>query len=166
MLLIGLRLYVGVAGKRHKPLRIFIIPLIVLAAIFFLILAIVIYLLRRTRGRAFPGEWLITVILQENEQNSSPRFSARGFWPIVLNFCSHVLDDQDDITAESMYFDFKTLRTATGNFCQENKLGQGGFGPVYRVILLLNEKYFIILFFFTSFLAFTKIWDLKVWNDL
>ena len=32
--------------------------------------------------------------------------------------------------------DFKTLVKATNNFSQDNKLGQGGFGPVYKVILL------------------------------
>ncbi|CAA6656537.1 unnamed protein product [Spirodela intermedia] len=35
----------------------------------------------------------------------------------------------------SLQYDFRTLRTATGNFCEENKLGQGGFGPVYRGVL-------------------------------
>lgn len=30
-------------------------------------------------------------------------------------------------------FDFKTIETATDNFADENKLGQGGFGSVYMV---------------------------------
>ncbi|MQM03727.1 hypothetical protein Taro_036508 [Colocasia esculenta] len=29
-------------------------------------------------------------------------------------------------------FDFKSVKAATSNFCSENKLGQGGFGPVYK----------------------------------
>ncbi|KAI9128332.1 hypothetical protein K1719_001325 [Acacia pycnantha] len=42
-------------------------------------------------------------------------------------------DNQDDITPiESMQFDFYTIRLATDNFSVENKLGQGGFGPVYK----------------------------------
>ena len=32
--------------------------------------------------------------------------------------------------------DFKTLVKATNNFSQDNKLGEGGFGPVYKVNLL------------------------------
>ena len=30
-------------------------------------------------------------------------------------------------------FEFKVLATATDNFSPRNKLGQGGFGPVYKV---------------------------------
>ncbi|KAL2931583.1 LysM domain receptor-like kinase 4 [Bienertia sinuspersici] len=38
------------------------------------------------------------------------------------------------IEAESLRFDFKTIRSATNNFSQHNKLGQGGFGGVYKVL--------------------------------
>uniref|UniRef100_A0A1S3YMP9 Cysteine-rich receptor-like protein kinase 10 n=1 Tax=Nicotiana tabacum TaxID=4097 RepID=A0A1S3YMP9_TOBAC len=39
----------------------------------------------------------------------------------------------DDIsTAESLQYDFSTIRAATNNFSDVNKLGQGGFGPVYK----------------------------------
>ena len=31
----------------------------------------------------------------------------------------------------------KRLVKATNNFSQDNKLGEGGFGPVYKVILLV-----------------------------
>lgn len=34
---------------------------------------------------------------------------------------------------ESLQFDFGTVRTATDNFSEANKLGQGGFGAVYKV---------------------------------
>lgn len=30
-------------------------------------------------------------------------------------------------------YEFVTLRSATNNFSKENKLGEGGFGPVYKV---------------------------------
>ena len=33
-------------------------------------------------------------------------------------------------------FDIHTIRTATNNFSEDNKLGEGGFGPVYKVIFL------------------------------
>ncbi|GLT52622.1 hypothetical protein SLA2020_259530 [Shorea laevis] len=36
------------------------------------------------------------------------------------------------IKAESLQYDFATVRGATNNFNDENKLGQGGFGAVYR----------------------------------
>ena len=34
---------------------------------------------------------------------------------------------------ESLQYDFETIRFATNNFSDANKLGQGGFGAVYRV---------------------------------
>lgn len=37
----------------------------------------------------------------------------------------------DDL--ELPLFDFNTITTATNNFSKENKLGQGGFGTVYKV---------------------------------
>jgi hypothetical protein len=36
-------------------------------------------------------------------------------------------------SAEYRVFDLVTLRNATNNFSDKNKLGQGGFGPVYKV---------------------------------
>jgi hypothetical protein len=35
---------------------------------------------------------------------------------------------------ESLQFDFDIIKVATNNFSEANKLGQGGFGPVYQVI--------------------------------
>lgn len=35
---------------------------------------------------------------------------------------------------ESLQFDFGTIKTATENFSAANKLGEGGFGGVYKVI--------------------------------
>lgn len=35
-------------------------------------------------------------------------------------------------------FDFRTIANATNNFSLGNKLGQGGFGPVYKVITLFQ----------------------------
>ena len=41
----------------------------------------------------------------------------------------------DEISStESLHFDFPTIRVATDNFSDANKLGQGGFGVVYKVI--------------------------------
>lgn len=37
-------------------------------------------------------------------------------------------------SADSLQFDFGTIRAATDNFSDANKLGQGGFGSVYKVI--------------------------------
>jgi hypothetical protein len=34
---------------------------------------------------------------------------------------------------EPHVFDLKTLKAATSNFSKENMIGEGGFGPVYKV---------------------------------
>jgi len=53
---------------------------------------------------------------------------------------------QED-SMELPLFDFATLVNATNNFSTDNKLGQGGFGPVYKVnstiscVLFLQMNY-------------------------
>ncbi|XP_061353836.1 cysteine-rich receptor-like protein kinase 44 isoform X3 [Gastrolobium bilobum] len=42
------------------------------------------------------------------------------------------VDDDEIITNESLQFNFDTIRVATDDFSDANKLGQGGFGAVYR----------------------------------
>jgi hypothetical protein len=40
----------------------------------------------------------------------------------------------DEITTEeSLQFDLSTIEAATNNFSADNKLGEGGFGEVYKV---------------------------------
>ena len=44
-------------------------------------------------------------------------------------------ETEDEISAvESLQFDFGTIRVATQNFSDANKLGEGGFGIVYKVM--------------------------------
>ncbi|KAK1556897.1 hypothetical protein Q3G72_014111 [Acer saccharum] len=38
----------------------------------------------------------------------------------------------DEIESESLQFDFSTIKAATNDFPDNNKLGQGGFGAVYK----------------------------------
>ena len=35
--------------------------------------------------------------------------------------------------------DFKRIVKATDNFSQDNKIGEGGFGPVYKVTILIHN---------------------------
>lgn len=41
--------------------------------------------------------------------------------------------EEEDKGMESLLIGLDTLKAATRNFSDENKLGEGGFGPVYKV---------------------------------
>ena len=43
-------------------------------------------------------------------------------------------EDTDHHIAKSLQLDFRTIISVTNNFSEANKIGQGGFGAVYRVL--------------------------------
>lgn len=45
--------------------------------------------------------------------------------------------DGDIITMDCLHYDVNTIKEATQSFSEDNKLGQGGFGDVYKVTCLL-----------------------------
>lgn len=58
----------------------------------------------------------------------------RFSWPDPKLFLLLGESAGDDISAvESLQFDFSSIRAATTDFDDANKLGQGGFGAVYKV---------------------------------
>ncbi|QCE08404.1 serine/threonine-protein kinase PBS1 [Vigna unguiculata] len=60
-------------------------------------------------------------------------------WKLRKYFESEAKVDDKIIQLESSRFDLDTIRVATNNFSDANKLGQGGFGPVYKGTLF-NEQ--------------------------
>lgn len=55
--------------------------------------------------------------------------------------------------SEFSVFNFDEILDATDNFSQENKLGEGGFGPVYKVNIIMS----CILHSFLSIFHFQTI---------
>ncbi|XP_050259388.1 cysteine-rich receptor-like protein kinase 44 [Quercus robur] len=47
---------------------------------------------------------------------------------------------EDDDSGEMHYFNLTTMETATKNFSDVNKLGEGGFGPVYKGMLINGKE--------------------------
>ncbi|OMO64947.1 hypothetical protein COLO4_31692 [Corchorus olitorius] len=64
--------------------------------------------------------------------------SSRGSKPAHLMEAGLHLSDEDD-NGEMHYIDLATIQAATNNFSRANKLGEGGFGPVYKAWMLWNE---------------------------
>jgi len=77
-----------------------------------------------------------------------------NLFPLTLNwlltitvffFCV-VVDDLIDV--ESLQFDLAMVEAATEGFSDENKIGQGGFGVVYKVwnmfMQMLSDRYFFL----------------------
>ena len=63
---------------------------------------------------------------------------------------SSVQARDDDHSREMHYFNLTTILTATNNFSNVNKLGEGGFGPVYKVKRQIN--YFMLMNFWKCLL--------------
>ncbi|KAF3451641.1 hypothetical protein FNV43_RR07736 [Rhamnella rubrinervis] len=70
-----------------------------------------------------------------------------GFVAVIISICTYLrlrktkervetgpsCETVEEIgSQESLLYDFGTVRFATNNFSEANKLGQGGFGPVYK----------------------------------
>jgi hypothetical protein len=52
--------------------------------------------------------------------------------------CSTETEDIEMV--DSMLIDVSTLRAATMDFAESNMLGQGGFGPVYKVVIVTSKQ--------------------------
>ena len=55
-------------------------------------------------------------------------------------------DNLDQVKVQELpLFNFEELASATNNFHLSNKLGEGGFGPVYKVMVALLEVFCLII---------------------
>ncbi|KAK7280214.1 hypothetical protein RJT34_25276 [Clitoria ternatea] len=60
--------------------------------------------------------------------------------PTAKHVESKSISEDETKEVESSQFDFDTIKVATNNFSDANKLGQGGFGPVYKGRLLDEQE--------------------------
>nr|CAB3461106.1 unnamed protein product [Digitaria exilis] len=61
----------------------------------------------------------------------APFYNATAADPIMSTKAG-LGDDEGMRSSEPLQYNLSTLRAATNNFSEENKLGKGGFGPVYK----------------------------------
>ena len=71
-------------------------------------------------------------------------------------------DVHETSNVESLQFDFRTITVATENFSDTNKLGQGGFGAVYKVILQYHMVEYIFFSIVTTYFIISDSWHLDM----
>jgi len=47
---------------------------------------------------------------------------------------TNIFGSEENSNQELQFFTYERVVSATNDFSNENKLGQGGFGPVYKVL--------------------------------
>ncbi|XP_042386108.1 cysteine-rich receptor-like protein kinase 6 isoform X2 [Zingiber officinale] len=68
-----------------------------------------------------------------------PRF-IRDMCPTEANYTAENKDQREIRGPETLLLDLESIRIATDNFSDANKLGEGGFGPVYKGRLENGEQ--------------------------
>ncbi|XP_059642131.1 cysteine-rich receptor-like protein kinase 10 [Cornus florida] len=58
-----------------------------------------------------------------------------ALWCITTKARKRYNVGNDMITVQSLEYDLRTIEAATDNFCDNNKIGEGGFGAVYKGML-------------------------------
>ncbi|KAA3486214.1 L-type lectin-domain containing receptor kinase I.8-like [Gossypium australe] len=103
----------GIGTSQPKKHRLLVIVSVTVAAMVFLMIAIICYLQKKV-------------------------FKSRGLWCALKMLVSWI---RTKISAEKRHenddpslqvFSFSSIKAATNNFSNDNKLGEGGYGPVYK----------------------------------
>lgn len=66
--------------------------------------------------------------------------TTRGFSAVFSEADDIAIDGKHGNVPQLPLFSFKDIEIATADFANNNKLGEGGFGSVYKVILYINHN--------------------------
>ncbi|KAM1795942.1 hypothetical protein ACFX15_035286 [Malus domestica] len=87
---------------------------------------------------AIPTALLLTMffifgyLLRRRMLSGGDRARKQNTWLCFLKFDKHEPDQENMGKHDLSVFTYESVLTATSNFSEENKLGEGGFGPVYK----------------------------------
>ncbi|XP_043687782.1 cysteine-rich repeat secretory protein 38-like, partial [Telopea speciosissima] len=141
-----LSLYLEIeAGKGRSWTLIIVIIVVVIVATFIAIIVIsILYLRVRRRKQKLKVEGPMLAInvglilgaldpsIVTGSGSSTTSMESLALTPLICIFYLEE-DDKIEITnVDSLQFNLDTIRAATDNFSEANKLGQGGFGAVYK----------------------------------
>nr|POF23381.1 cysteine-rich receptor-like protein kinase 25 [Quercus suber] len=119
----------GDGGKKTKKTVIITISSIASIAIVAAVLGFWYYSSSGRRKRNLDGDKSQELQLRNNLAGS-----------LSMHLDSSIYGRDDDNRGEMNYFNLSTILTATNNFSDANKLGEGGFGPVYRGKLINGNE--------------------------
>lgn len=73
------------------------------------------------------------VLIEEKKRQQELLFELGAATKPFVKYSNVKLENDGKKSNELQLFSFRSIATATNDFSVENKLGQGGFGPVYKV---------------------------------
>ncbi|XP_021277086.1 chitotriosidase-1-like isoform X2 [Herrania umbratica] len=111
----------GIGTSRREKQQLLVIVLVTVAAVILLMGTIVCYL----QIKIFKSQGLLAT-LKKSVFRVRPKISADK--------------EQDNSAPNLQVFSFPSIKAATDNFSSENKLGQGGYGPVYKGMLPQGQQ--------------------------
>ncbi|XVF28287.1 hypothetical protein REPUB_Repub15cG0017000 [Reevesia pubescens] len=78
--------------------------------------------------------------MRDLEQGGQDLYIRLAASEIGLARKNHIMDcEEREKEMELPIYSFGTIENATNNFCIKNKLGEGGFGPVYKGTLIEGQ---------------------------